>query len=970
MALNKVLEIDCLAIKSVGSFYDGSSQVERNEFKTFVSPLINNNSSINSMFWVPRIKDQERIEFENDARSNGLYGFKIEDRSKGTLAKAALRDEYYPIFYIEPHKGNANLIGLDLASIPECLKAMHDSCDMDNMASTSHFILPGTGIQQSALHVFLPIYTHKESFPHTTIEERRHNLEGFVVGTFGISGIVEESFETLMPMGIDLYIFAGPQPRENMMLFHHTSRIHEKGRLAVDLKMAIQQSKMSFTKTLDIYGQQCTILCIPSPKYITTRMTWQPLAIGIACSMLTGLLVFYLLSIALRNEKTCKLASQLTTVNNQLKTEITERERAERNSSRENAKLSAMISAMEEGIVFADANNKIVEINNYLCKFAGMPREEIIGKSIEEIHHGVIRDRVLNHIDHFRNENVTNPFVLQRPMGGKEVIFRMQPIFRDGEYDGVLLNVIDVSKLVQARQQAEVANKAKSDFLANMSHEIRTPMAAILGYTDLLMDPKIECSNRNNYLMVVRRNSENLLHLINDILDLSKIEAGKLTINKQRCSVVSVLADVANTMRPRAELRENNLTVEYISELPEMIHTDTNRLRQAIINLVGNAVKFTENGQIRIKVTFLNQWRTDQPAIKIEVADTGIGIREEVLPQLFQPFNQGDIAATHKFGGTGLGLAISQHIVELLGGEITVKSVYHIGSTFTLIVPTGNLDGINILQHPIEIIENLSASNYTSDTNNLSGKNILVAEDSIDNQELVKIMLSKAGAKVVFAENGKVAVDKAEAGSFDLILMDMNMPEMDGYEATQLLRSRGYNRPILALTANAMSDDINRCLSVGCNEYLSKPIDRTKMMQTIAAYCGRAGEASKGKSKTAENTDPGNEEAIVSLCINDPDIASLLDNYVGRLEGQVDAMHSALKNTQFSDLQRLAHIMKGSGGNYGYPMLTAAAKDLENAAKTQDICSAGPTLNRIAALCLAIKKGYQENNTAGVSKSC
>jgi CheY-like chemotaxis protein len=528
-----------------------------------------------------------------------------------------------------------------------------------------------------------------------------------------------------------------------------------------------------------------------------------------------------------------------------------------------------------------------------------------------------------------------------------------------------LLNIIDVSELVQARRQAEAANKAKSEFLARMSHEMRTPMAAILGYNDLSMDPKIDCSTRNNYLMVVRRNGEKLLLLINDILDLSKIEAGKISLNLQRCNVVSLLADVASTMRPRAGLRGNMLSVEYLSILPETILTDGNRLRQAIMNLVGNAVKFTENGQVRIKVFFLHQWRDNQPAVKIDIADTGIGISEEVLSRLFQPFNQGDVITSQKYGGTGLGLAISRHIMELLGGELTVQSVRGGGSTFTLIAPAGDLKGIKFFLQPVEIIEDLGAHNYLQDSENLAGVTILVAEDSIDNQELIGIMLSKAGAKVVFAENGRIAVDKAQNEFFDVILMDLNMPEMDGYEATRLLRSRGYDRPILALTANVMSDDKERCLAAGCNDHLGKPVNYMQMIRTIAWHAGKVIPESADIVQVIKENPANNDNEIISQYIDDPDIMPILGGYVDRLGNQVDEMRSALGDARFEDLHRLAHKMKGSGGNYGYPMLTDAAKNLEDAAKTQDSQSAGEALHKIALLCQAIEKGFRNYVSAG-----
>ncbi len=554
MAIKKVLEIDFLSLRTVGSFYDGSNEVERQEFKIFVSPLIESNSSISSMQWVPCVIESKRAAFESAAATGGLQGFEIKEVENNFFVKAPSREECYPIFYIEPDKGRGELFGFDLGSIPACREAMQKSCDTKQLASTGQIILPGESDSHPKLMVFLPIYQHRVALK--TVEDRRKYLQGFVAGTLLISGMIEESFETLMPAGIDVYIFEEKISPQAGVIYYHSSRMSNPLHRQADVDSEIRQSKMSLSETFDVAGQKWIATCIPSPEFIAARTSWQPWAAGMGCLLLTGLLVSYLLTIAVRNAKTSELAAKLAETNRQLKYEISDRKRAEEASQRENAKLSAMISAMEEGVVFADADNTIVEINNYLCHFMGQLREQILGKRIEDLHQGKILETITAQIARFRNEIVKTPKVLQRPLGGKEVILRMQPIYRKGRYDGVLLNVIDVSELVQARQAAEVANKAKSSFLANMSHEIRTPLAAILGYAELLTDSKIAPNVRNDYIKVIRSNGEHLLLLINDILDLSKIEAGKLTVQMGRCKLPSLLSEVATMMRPRAESRQ------------------------------------------------------------------------------------------------------------------------------------------------------------------------------------------------------------------------------------------------------------------------------------------------------------------------------------------------------------------------------------------------------------------------------
>ncbi len=651
-------------------------------------------------------------------------------------------------------------------------------------------------------------------------------------------------------------------------------------------------------------------------------------------------------------------------------TNISAQKRAEEASQREAAKLSAMISGMEEGVVFADADNVVVEINGYLCRFLGKTREALLGKRIDELHHGAVRDRLLAVLEEYRRNPTAAPLVLQRSLAGTEVILRVQPIHRDGKYDGALLNVIDVGELVKARRQAEVANEAKSRFLANMSHEIRTPMTAILGYTDLMMDPNLSASNRNNYLAVIRRSGEHLLKLINDILDLSKIEAGKIALDWQRASLVNVLADVASLMRPRAEQRGIALAVEYRTAMPETILTDAARVRQTLVNLVGNAVKFTRRGTVRIVVSFLPEAKEGKPAVQIQVIDTGIGIRPEVLGQLFRPFTQGDRSVADRFGGSGLGLVISRHIAELLGGKLTAESDWGQGSTFTLTIPTGDLTGVRLLESPAEVQQETIDASWSAGDRELTGVHVLLAEDGFDNRELIQALLRRAGATVDTAENGRIAVTKAQAEQYDVILMDINMPEMDGYQATQTLREQGYTRPILALTANAMSGDDRLCLAAGCNEHLAKPIDRAKLIQTIAHYAsGRLSATAATNRRETETASAGDDGAIVSVYANDPEIAPILRNFVERLDDQVNHMRQAWRSREHQQLQRLAHRLKGAGGSYGYPSLSEAALALENAAKASDDESEAEALEVIASLVQSVKAGFTETTFAEISQS-
>jgi PAS domain S-box-containing protein len=390
-------------------------------------------------------------------------------------------------------------------------------------------------------------------------------------------------------------------------------------------------------------------------------------------------------------------------------------------------------------------------------------------------------------------------------------------------------------ELRQAIEAAKAANEAKSLFLANMSHEIRTPMTAVLGFAELLGQSDISPAEQREYLDIVQRSGRGLLQLIDDILDLSKIEAGKIVIETIDCSPQQVVEEVLALMRVRAQEKRIQLEARYHDPLPATIRTDVVRLRQILVNLVGNAIKFTEQGHVWVDVSLAAA--PPRPQLQFVVSDTGIGIDAEQLAELFRPFNQADASLTRRFGGTGLGLAISRRLAEMLGGDIRVSSTPGKGSSFTLSI-TANAEPVVAERTPPETVSVCSATAAVPAA--FHGR-VLLVEDTPANQHLVCTLLSKAGLEVELAASGEEGCQKAlcsadEGRPFDLILMDVQMPGIDGYEAARRLRQHGWQQPIIALTAHVMAGDREKCLAAGCNDYLAKPITRAGLIETVRRY--------------------------------------------------------------------------------------------------------------------------------------
>ena len=503
-------------------------------------------------------------------------------------------------------------------------------------------------------------------------------------------------------------------------------------------------------------------------------------------------------------------------------------------------------------------------------------------------------------------------------------------------------------ELIIARDQAISAAQAKSAFLANMSHEIRTPLTAIIGFSKLLNNRNQSVEQKQSNIKTIIKNSEHLLHIVNDILDFSKIEAKKLEIVKKPFSLFNFMNDIRSLVYNNITVKGLDFDIQYQYPLPETINTDEVRLKQILINLCGNSSKFTHQGYIHINVSY----DINRNQLLFSVSDTGIGMSPKQVSIIFDSFTQADSGITKAYGGTGLGLSISKELSEKLGGDIEVTSEENIGSCFTCFIDPGPASELKLVDTLPQSASTALESSTFDVTEKVSGK-VLLVEDTVDNQVLIGAYLEEMGASMTIANNGQECLNVINDESFDLILMDMQMPVLNGYDTLLKLQELGCKTPVVMLTGNAFEEDRQKCLAAGCVDFIAKPIDIDHFQAVVYQNLNEELIENTTQNKTVshspttelERTNCSSESQedeslapiISTLAGRSEKFNQIIINFICNLDNFISKLDSSYNENDIATLMTESHRLKGVGGNIGFKVLTKICENIEENVKNNNL---------------------------------
>lgn len=965
---------------SIRGLREGSASVDRNEFRDFTQPIFTRHPGIQALSWVKIISGEERGALEEAARRDGMADFVVKEYNKdGALVPAAQREGYSVVYYIEPYEKNEAALGFDLASLPVRAAVLRQAIEENKPVGTGPTRLIQETGTQTGLVVYLPFY--RKGAPTSTAEERATNLEGFIAAVFRVQDMIDSTFKGFSDPGVAVRLLDENAPAHESVMYDSrlTSEATEES-----------NKRPSRTIKLSMAGRPCRLEFFARPEYITSNRSlqaWGILAGGLLFSSLLGAFMLVL---------TGRTAA--------LEVEVNERKRAEEAAQESNARTSAIMESALDCILTFDEQNRITEFNPAAEKVFGYTRSEVLGEDlVETLLPPSQRERHRRGMAHslanneqplgkrvellaIRKNGVEFPIELSitRVSQVKPPLFTafIRDISERREWEHRLLQAhnelerrvddrtselrrandalqrefqereLAKEELQVAKEIAEAANRAKSDFLANMSHEIRTPLNGVIGSLGLLLDTSLSAPQRDLARMA-SASGESLLVLVNDILDFSKIEAGKLNLESVPLDLFVLVKDLVSIMELKAKEKGLYLSLRFAPEAPRNLMGDPGRIRQVLANLIDNAIKFTHQGRIVVHVEILGRG-SNGVEVRFRVEDTGIGIPQEHLNDIFQKFTQADASATRRYGGTGLGLAICQQLVELMGGEVGITSTVGEGTKiwFNLLLPMQA--AVPVAREPVE-----SSTDSTAPKVVLSEvpqqPRVLVAEDNATNRRIATLVLQDLGCRVDLAGSGKEAVKLVELYQYDLIFMDCQMPEVDGFEATALIRALpdASRRaiPIVAVTAQAMDGDRERCLRAGMDHYISKPLHPADLEKALAQWLPkRAAPESKVKTAAvATSLDQVVIDRLRSLAkkTNPTLLNQIVEGFVSETQERIAVLARAAEEPNYEVLAREAHTLKGASANVGAKKMSILSEKLQRLGQEKSSTGAAELIDEL-----------------------
>lgn len=805
-------------IWSLVSFYNSSEYVDRDEFEQFIKGFQNKNKDYYFFEWVPQVKYDQVEDFVLRAIESGVKDFSIKGAKQNADMANADNKVHFPVYYSSAAEDiNISHFGYNYATDKKIRPYLDLAIDSDRIITSNVITLNHVEGKPKAILLIKSIYNKDASLD--SLEDRYKNLKGFIIGMFDINKLLWRYSKAMANDGIALEIYEAGKNQEKKLVYKFPKKM--------------PQYLLSYQISIKPGGEKYILHAYQSADYISKNKEWHLWFLLVGGLCFCAIFTITTLMITGYNESIEKLVHTKSR-------DLNESER----------RFQLIVKGTRDGIWdWKDLSSDSQFWSEQFFNLIGYELNEIVPSysslmsliHLDDLH--LVQEAISS--DFKQDESFDIEFRIKKK-GGKYTWFQGRGIKTVDEYGKKRIagSITDISprklsekKLKQAKEEAESANRMKSDFLATMSHEIRTPMNGIIGISELLYESKLT-SRQAGYVKNILYSAENLLDILNDILDFSKIEAGKMEIEMLPFDLKQAVIDVTELLSPKAEKKGLKVSMKFDDEVPQFLTGDSMRVRQVLHNLIGNAIKFTEHGDVKIRVAL--QESVTPPAgkamIMIAVIDTGIGLTKEQRRNIFNKFVQADSTTTRKFGGTGLGLAICQMIVALLGGEIGVESEPGKGSTFWFTMMLDLSD-----KESVDKFEKVEKKNDLIQVHKQNVR-VLMAEDNRINAEFAKEMLEKIGCEVITARHGREAYEILKNDrNFNFVFMDCQMPIMDGFEATKLVRQYEHEHnkkhiPIIALTANAMKGDRERCLQSGMDDYLSKPVRQQDFSNMISKW--------------------------------------------------------------------------------------------------------------------------------------